>query len=175
MKLINNLSIDQLAERLKDQDVSYARLSKVLFIFYLMFIPVFLGVAVFEFIETEDMNEVLWAVFSSVAFAIFASLFRSYMKEYGDVDYSKPTMEMLKAAAYRYQPFQFKAIWALVGVAFIDLGMIFHFSERVDIMQTQLIFIPSVLGAAAVGLVVWYIKYKPLRDNALRLMNELKE
>lgn len=164
-----------MVSRLKSEDLSYGRLSKAIYIIYFTFIPVFLVVAVFEFIATKDMNVIFWASFSSIAFAIFALLFRSYMKEYNYVDYAKPTIEMLQAAADRYKPFPLKAIWALVAVVFIDLGMIFHFAGRFDIIQTQQIFIPVLLVAIVMGYIFWIFKYKPLRDNALRLINELKE
>jgi hypothetical protein len=53
--------------------------------------------------------------------------------------------------------------------------MTVQFSGRVDILKMQLILIAVFVSAFVTGLIIWYVKYKPLRDNALRLINELKE
>ncbi len=175
MQTTDKLSLDQLVSKLKNQDVTYSRLSKRFYIFYLIFIPVLIALAIIEFSDTKDMNIVFWASSMSIAFGIFALLFKSYFKEYGHVDYAKSTMEMLEGAVYRYQPFQTKTIWVLLALIFVDLGLVFRISDRSNFLQTQLIFISILVVAIIAGLAVWYIKYKPIRDNAMRLIKELQE
>ena len=108
------------------------------------------------------------------SFFIFAIFFGKFHKEYKYVDYSLPTLKMLKNAAYRYKPFQLKKIWILFAVLFMDGGLSMNTSLDFSVLNIQIYFLGSMLVAALIGLLLWYFKYKPLRDNALRLIAEIE-
>jgi len=77
-----------------------------------------------------------------------------HMKEYGHLDYSIPTIDMLKALVYEFKPFRTNTIWAILFGLFIDLSMIFHFSGRLDLLHTEMLFSTIFVGAVIIGLII---------------------
>ena len=106
---------------------------------------------------------------------IFALFFGKYYEEYKYVDYSLPTIQMLKQAAYRYQPFQNRQVWIVLALIFIDLALTFDWMETTPVWEIQATFIGLITFSILIGIIIWYFKYKPLRDDALRLISELEE
>lgn len=81
---------------------------------------------------------------------------------------------MLKNAAYRYKPFQLKSIWVLIAILLIDTGLIIQSKIDDSFGDEQIFFFGAIFIGLAIGLIIWYFKYKPLRDNALRLIDEIE-
>ena len=165
----------QLVSKLKNEDSNYAKISRAIQIMYWIFIPVFAIITFREFSETGNTNELISGAFFILAFLIFALFFGKYYEEYKYVDYSLPTIKMLKQAAYRYQPFQYRQVWIILALVFVDLALTFDWMETTPVWEIQTTFIGLIIFSLLVGIIIWYFKYKPLRDDALRLISELEE
>jgi len=165
----------QLVSKLKNEDSNYAKISRAIQIMYWIFIPVFAIMTFREFSETGNTNELISGAFFILAFLIFALFFGKYYEEYKYVDYSLPTIKMLKQAAYRYQPFQYRQVWIILALVFVDLALTFDWMESTPVWKIQASFIGLITFSLLIGIIIWYFKYKPLRDDALRLISELEE
>ncbi|MCY1722970.1 hypothetical protein OU798_21665 [Prolixibacteraceae bacterium Z1-6] len=170
----DTVNLNTLTARLKNEDERYARLSKNFQIVYWVLVAIYgllIGIHIYE---NQSIKEIAGITCFLLAMLIFAIMFRHFNKEYATVDYSQPTLLMLKQAAHRYKPFQLKTIWALVAVLLIDAGLSLNESLGFDLIRLQIVFV-AVFGIAfAIGLVFWKIRYKALRDDALLLIRELE-
>lgn len=170
----NNLK--KLTRKLKNEDSKYATIAKVIQVFYLIIILVFAISTIWEFSNSHDINDIISGAGLIMGFFIFAITFRKYYEEYKYVDYSLPTLEMLKKAASRYEPFQKKVLWVLLGVVFIDMGLTFQWLDHnMSVLQTQIVFIGAIFLGVIIGLINWYFNYKPLLDNVNELIDEILE
>ncbi len=176
--IINNnqekFNLSQFVGKLKTEDIRYAKLSKGLQTVYWVLIPVYLLLAILTFIETKEIFQLVGYLCFIISFVIFALFFRKYYKEYNYVDYSLPTIKMLKKAVCRYKPFQLKAIWILIALLFMDTGLSIMMSVHFSVSVIQVYFIGAMSVAVLIGLIIWYIKYKPLYDNAKHLISEIE-
>jgi hypothetical protein len=170
----DNINLDQLVGKLHKEDNRYAKLCRVLQIVYWIFIPFFTLMAIRHYMDSGDINDLIGGLLYVVGFLIIAIFFGNYHKEYKYVDYSLPTLKMLKDAAYRYQAVQLKSLWILLAVLFIYAGLIFESKLDDSFIKEQAFLLGGVLLGLFIGLIVWYFKYKPLRDNALRLIAEIE-
>ena len=170
----NNINLDQLVGKLHKEDNRYAKICRGIQILYWIFIPYFIVMSTIHYMDSGDIIDLIGGLFYVIGFLIIAIFFGNYHKEYKYVDYSLPTLKMLKAAAYRYQAVQLKSIWVLIGILFIYAGVIAESKLDAAFMREQLIFLGGVLVGLFFGLIIWYFKYKPLRDNALRLIAEIE-
>lgn len=176
--LHNNTPIsgmDQLIHKLKNEDENYARISKGIQVFYWILAPVYLIMVVVHALEGSSLNEILGGVFFFLSMLIFALFFRNYYKEYKYVDYSLPTLVMLKKAAYRYKPFQLKILWAFLAVVFINAGLSLSVTHIANLLDIQLLFWSSMVMSVLIGLLWWRVRYKPIRDTALKMIREIEE
>ena len=174
-KHTTGLSLPELTEKLKKKDKHYSNISKRLQIFYWILIPIYLTLIIIHIFENSPVTDIIGSGFFLLGMLTFALLFRNYHKIYKSVDYAQPTLIMLKKAAYRYKPFQAKALWALMGIVFIDAGLAFNSKSGFGDIWIHLFFFGSVIIAMIIGLIVWKINYKPLRDAALSLIKELED
>lgn len=165
---------DKLIVKLKTEDARYATLSRAIQIIYWIFIPLFFLITILEYTETRESDQLIGGALFILSFLIFAIFFGNYYKEYKYVDYSLPTIQMLKKAAYRYKPFQLKALWVLLAIVLMDGGLTFKREFNETVLDVQIYFISLMVVAVIVGLIIWYFKYKPLRDEALKLIAELE-
>jgi len=165
---------DKLIVKLKTEDARYATLSRAIQIIYWIFIPLFFLITILEYTETKESDQLIGGALFILSFLIFAIFFGNYYKEYKYVDYSLPTIQMLKKAAYRYKPFQLKSLWVLLAIVLMDGGLTFKREFNETVLDVQIYFIGLMVVALIVGLIIWYFKYKPLRDEALKLIAELE-
>jgi hypothetical protein len=89
---------------------------------------------------------------------------------------------MLKEAAKRYKLFQRKTILATLPVLLIDVGMVLITFDPGQpgsllrtILITQALLIPAMGIGLFIGTRIWRKRQKPLRDAALKMINELEE
>lgn len=170
-KTFKNLS--QLTQRLKNSDTNYARIVKGIQVMYWVLIPVYIVLTLIHIFDESRLTDILGGSCMVISMLIFALLMRHYYKEYNFVDYSQPTLIMLKKAAYRYQPFQKQAIWALVAILVMGFGLTLNnweFNPLKTIIPFGILMVVSVI----VGLIWWYFRYKPLRDDAMALIRDIE-
>ncbi|QIA08201.1 hypothetical protein [Draconibacterium halophilum] len=169
-------NLSKLTGKLKKEDRQYARIVMVIQIFYWIFIPLFMVKTALQYTDSHDINDLFSGVALVLGFLIIALTFRKYYKDYQYVDYSLPTLEMLKKAACRYQPFQRRALGIVPGLLLMDVGFTFEgIGEGKSVLDSQVFFLGAILFGVIIGLVIWYFKYKPLRDKILHLVREIEE
>lgn len=169
-----NSNLQQLTQRLKNEDSRYAQLSKSFQIVYFVLTSIFSLLIIIHIIKKEPLSELAGALCFLVAMLSFAFFFRKYYREYNNVDYAQPTLIMLKEAAYRYQPFQRRTIWLLIPILLIDAGLALNSSLGFDLLLLQIVWFGVLVIAVCIGLAIWHVRYKPLRDNALQLIKEIE-
>jgi hypothetical protein len=176
----NGKWIDQelhvLIQRLKNEDGRYAEISKGFQIVYRVLIPLYSLLMVRHIILGDSIMDIAGSFCLLCSMALFALLFRYYYREYKSVDYAQPTLVMLKEAARRYQPFSGKVWLAMAAVLLINafLSLRSSFESVSDFVWMQVAFFGVMIGALLVGLLVWRIRYKPIRDEALRMICEIR-
>lgn len=179
MNLNNNIQptpdLSDLTHRLKNADKRYGNLSKGIQVLYWVLTPMYVLLGVLDVINGADLKEIIGMACYVVAMLTMAIFFRNYYKDYSFVDYSQPTLIMLKKAAYRYQPFNGKSLWVFVGVIFIDAGISFTSKFDFSWVYLQIGFWSTMIIAVIIGLIIWKIRYKAIRDDALLLIKELEE
>lgn len=172
----NNYSdLKPLISKLKKEDINYASIVKAIQIMYWIFIPLFMIITILEYTETKSINEVISGSCFILSFLIIALFFRKYYKEYKFVDYSLPTIKMLKKAANSYQPFRKNSVWFLPGLLLMDIGLTFDWvGEGTSLIKVQVFFWGLMVIAVIIGLIVWFVKYRPIRDEALQMIKEIE-
>ncbi|MFO7865163.1 MAG: hypothetical protein R6U85_14285 [Salinivirgaceae bacterium] len=175
MKRYNNiLDTDQLVKKLKKEDAYYLRLVKMMQYIYWALIPIYMFLAIREYSIDGVMEDAIGSIFYMFSLLIFAIVFRKFYKEYNNVDYSMPVLQMLKKAEKRYRPFTLKTLWLYFGVLLMDFGIYFNTSLDYTFWEVQLYYGGMILAATAIGYIVYLSKYKTIRDNAKRLIREIE-
>jgi hypothetical protein len=168
-----NPYLNDLISKLRNEDERYARISKSFLIVYWALIPIYLVLITRDVIvkgSIEDIASSLCFLFGMIAFAF---LFSTYYKEYKSVDYAQSTLIMLKKAVRRYTPFYGMGWMAFLGVLLINIGLSLRSLFESDLVTIQIVFWGAMIAAVLIGLSIWWVRYKPIRDEALRLVREL--
>ncbi|MGZ2371947.1 hypothetical protein ACXR6G_19420 [Ancylomarina sp. YFZ004] len=167
-------NLDQLVGKLQKEDKTYGNLFKLLKVVYWIYIPIYILLAIGIFLITKEINNLFAGLCFIISFIIFALIAGNYQKDFKNTDYSLPTLMMLKNAEKRYRPFQLKGLWVILAIIFMDAGFSINSFAKNHIMTIQIIFLGSMLVGLLIGTIIWFIKHKPLRDNALRLIAEIE-
>jgi hypothetical protein len=170
----DNINLDQLVGKLHKEDSLYGNLFKVLKIVYWIYIPIYILLAIGIFLITKEINDLFAGLCFIISFIIFALILGNYQKDFKNADYALPTLLMLKNAANRYKPFQLKGLWAVLAILIMDAGFSINSFAGKYIMIIQIIFLGILIISILIGTIIWFIKHKPLRDNALRLVAEIE-
>ncbi|MBN2637533.1 MAG: hypothetical protein JXR65_00435 [Bacteroidales bacterium] len=169
------LSTDELIGQLKSEDLKFSNISKRLQYVYVTFIVIYIISVLANVFFDGTQDRVLSSICFLIAFIILAFVFRNYAREYRFVDYSLPTLKMLKKAANRYRLFyKAKGIPVIVALLFLNAGLTLQMMSRMSVWVPQVVFWSTVLISIIVGLIRWQIKYKPLFDNIRQLISELE-
>lgn len=163
---------------LKNEDARYSRLSKNIQWIYWILIPIYAFMIIREMFDDGNAITLVSGICYILSMLIFALFFRKYQKEYREVNYDLPTLQMLKQAMYRYKPLQKKTLWILLAILLMDCGLslspIWENEDLKSVLTFQLIYFSTMIGSVCIGLVIWYYKYKPLYDEAKNLIAEIE-
>ncbi len=168
------MSFSELVHKLKKEDVEYKMLARGVQYMYWAFIPLYFLLTFLAWRDEQNINELISGFFYLTAFLIFAIFFRYHYKEFHEVDYSLPTLDMLKAAAKRYHPFPPKSLWLYFALLLMDMGMYFSPSLDYTFWQIQLGFLGLLLLGISGGIVFYRVKHKPIRNSALKLIAQIE-
>ena len=172
-KMVNN-DLNDLIYKLKNEDERYAGISKRLQIVYWVLVPIYLVFITRDIIVKSSVTDIIGSFCFLFGMIAFALLFRHHYREYKYVDYAQPTLIMLKNAVRRYQPYS-KQLWiVLLGLLLLDAGLSLHSIFDSDLLTIQLIYWGAMIGAVLIGLAIWQVRYRPIRDEALRLIREME-
>ncbi len=170
--------MEQLIHKLQHEDKKLFRMYWGVSIVYLILTPVYALIYLLdpELIPIQRLGGMLVVA----GFVTFVLLFRLRIKEFRAIDYSLPTILMLKKTIRRYSLWKTELWWALLGIAFMDCGLALsrfksaELGANIDpILHAQYTILPAVTIGFLIGYVWWYLKHKPIRDNAQRLLDEL--
>ncbi|MBI9067441.1 MAG: hypothetical protein JEZ09_09125 [Salinivirgaceae bacterium] len=170
----NPIDIETLMADLQNKDLQYSNLSKRFKVIYLIFVPIYTVIASTELIVDFNFMVLLSSICFVHSMIIFAIIFNRYQKEYRSVNYAEPTLMLLKKAAYRYNPLRKETWWVLTSVAILIIGLAISSSNHGIDLSTAFSFLLGLISGLIVGAIVYVKKYKPLRDNALRLIKEIE-
>ena len=164
-----------LIAKLKDEDTNYAKISKVITIFYGIMIPIYAILIIRHYMDDASVTSLIGSFCFLLAMLFFLIVFKSFYKEYNTVDYTLPTLEMLKKAVVRYTPFHSKKILLFLAVLLIDVGISLNSSLDFDFLWVQVVFLGAIGISLLIGYYRWRIRYQPLRNAALAFIKELEE
>ncbi|WP_439183588.1 hypothetical protein [Carboxylicivirga taeanensis] len=171
---IQDPQLTSLIKQLKTKDAHYAGISKGLQILYWVLCPFYLLIIAIHIVEGSSYKEIISTLCFLTAMISFAFLFRKYQKEYSEVDYSQPTLLMLKNAVNRYQLFWLRTLGIIPGILLVDIGLTLNAANCTNALLTQLIFLGAIGIALTTGAIWAYKQYKPLRDQAQALIDEIE-
>lgn len=170
--------MNQLIQNLQKEDRQMARIIRGVKIMYLVLIPAY--ALLYLLAPDFTISQRAGGMLSVMGFAVFIILFQRKSNEFKQVDYALPTTQMLTETIKRYKLWKPELLWALVAVSLVDLGLTiskiktFTPAEIHDkVIDTQIIMIPAIFIGLIIGIIWWYIKHKPLRDQAQKLLDEL--
>ncbi|KAB2867631.1 MAG: hypothetical protein F9K37_12040 [Bacteroidales bacterium] len=172
--------IDSLVINLKKEDLRNLNLMKSFKWIYLVMIIAYALLMVVNPDPDLKLHTRISGICYVVAFGIFMLIFRKYHKEYSEIDYTVPVLEMLSKAAKRYK-FRWKSILiCLPSIILIDIGVVlsdFFINPEIDwssIVIFQLIYFGLMTTSGFVGYIIWRTRQKPLYDGAMQLLKELE-
>lgn len=173
-------SIDSLVVNLKKEDLKNLNLMKSFKWIYLIMIIAYALLMVVNPDSDLKLHTRISGICYVVAFGIFALIFRKYHKEYSEIDYTLPVVEMLSKAAKRYK-FRWKSVLiTLPSLVLIDVGVVLSsFYELPEIAWDRIIYFQifyfALMGVSGfIGYMIWRKKQKPLYEGAMQLLNELE-
>jgi len=175
-----NNDMDSLIANLRKEDSRNLKLMRNFKWIYLVMIVLYALLMVVNPDPDLELHHRLTGVCYVVAFGLFVLIFRKYHKEYSEVDYTLPVVEMLTKAAKRYK-FRWKSILiCMPSIVLIDIGVVlsdFFASPEIDwsnIINFQLIYFGLMTISGFAGYIIWRTRQKPLYDGAIQLLKELE-
>ncbi len=175
----NLINMDSLINKVKAEDQRNLYLTKTFQWVYIALIVLFTGLLIFD-PDTKDIDRIIGA-FYIASFIAFILIFRNGYKEYKNINYSLPVIEMLRETANRYRLRVDKLLTLIIPILLMDVGVTLRFytdllpmSPLNRVLIVQAIYIPVFSAAALLGVYVWSKTQKPLRDRALELIKELE-
>jgi succinate dehydrogenase/fumarate reductase cytochrome b subunit len=176
------MDIDSLIDRMKTEDARNLRLSKSFQWIYWIMIPIYTGLMIVNPDKELTSLHRISGVFYVLSFIVFAIIFRKNTKEYKQVNYSLPTLEMMKKAARRYQVWHPRLFLVLLALLLMNIGLTISFFPRLggesgimNIVWFQLTYFSVMSVSFLIGLQIWRTRQKPIRDQALAIVNELEQ
>jgi len=177
----NQVNMDSLIRSVKSEDARNLRISKSFLWIYIVLAIVYTGLIVINPDPELKLIDRISGTCYIASMVVFAWIFRAGLKEYKSIDYSLPLIEMLRKVAKRYQLRARKFLILSIPILLMDAGLTLSFYEDLLPMEPinrvliiQVIYIPVMTISGFIGYLVWRRKQKPLRDNALMLIEELE-
>lgn len=181
-KSLIDFSLNTLMEKLKSEDARNLQISKKFQWMYWVLIPIYTGFFILNPDKELGLMSRITGFCYVVSFFIFAFIFRKSVKEYKAIDYALPTLEMMKQAANRYHIWQPRLLWVLLAILFIDAGLSLSAGQHMqdgsfwsNILWIQVAFLPAMGLSFSIGVLIWRMRQKPLRDQARAIIRELNE
>ena len=172
-KTKTTIDLPQFISKVKRQDKIHRIIYIPIMVLYFIIIVINL-IAIFgSIIDNRPFIEWISLLGTLLPFVIIYFVLRKRYKEYKRADYSQSTYLVLKSMERRYRSFRLEDLWvfAALFILVISLGIDHH----MGFLSSQLFYWAFILIGIIVGYIYWYIKIKPLRDKALKMIKELEE
>ncbi len=174
------INMDNLLENLRKEDSKNLKLMRNFKWVYLVMIIVYTLLMVVNPDPDLEIHHRLSGISYVIGFGLFVLIFRKYHKEYSEIDYALPVVEMLAKAAKRYK-FRWKSILiCMPSIILIDIGVVlsdFFVTPKIDwtsILNFQLIYFGLMTISGFAGYIIWRIRQKPLYEGSIQLLKELE-
>ena len=177
----NQVNMDSLIRSVKAEDAKNLRISKSFLWVYIILAIIYAGLMVLNPDSDIKLIDRISGGFYLVSMVFFAFMFKKGLKEYRSIDYTLPLIEMLRGVAKRYQLRARKFLILSIPILLMDVGLTLSFYDDLlplepinRVLIIQVFYIPVMTISGFIGYLVWRRKQKPLRDNALMLIEELE-
>jgi hypothetical protein len=178
----NLVDMDSLIGRVKAEDAKNLRMTKSFLWTYIILAVIYTGLIIINPDPDITIIKRISGACYIASMIIFALVFRGGHKEFKSIDYSLPVIDMLRKAAKRYELKSKKLLILSVPILLMDIGLTLSFYEDLlpmtplnRVLIIQVFYIPLMTISGVIGYFVWRNKQKPLRDNALKLIDELEK
>ncbi|HZJ74300.1 MAG TPA: hypothetical protein VFC87_05805 [Perlabentimonas sp.] len=169
-ELMEGINLNEFTSKLKKEDERYASISKRFLIVFWIILPIYFVLIIYDVIVKASAAEIIGSVCTLLALLIAILVYRFNYKKYKYVDYSQSTLIMLKKAVYRYQPYQLNTLWGLLALLLLSVNNYINLSSSYSFAY----FVGFIGLAILIGLLIWWIRYKPLYDGAKKLIREIE-
>lgn len=173
--------MDFFMNSLKKEDSRYERMTRSFQTLMWVLTVIYAAFFVLNPDPELDLGKRIGGLCFSLSFVLFALIFSRLSNKFRFVDYGVPVTEMLKNAIKRYSLSAEKYHLIIVPVLLTDLATVLLTRDIGDgrtlwehILRVQTLLIPAFLLGAAIGIAIWYIRKKPLRDAAVELLKEIE-
>ncbi|MFO7616140.1 MAG: hypothetical protein R6V75_02730 [Bacteroidales bacterium] len=176
--------LDQVVDQLKGLDSKNKRLMYRMFILYLIFAVIYLGLMIINPDPDLSMENRIQGVFYVMIFAVAAFFFRYHYRKTYQADYTAPVLKMLEAARDRHQLMRPGKIWFVIFIVLsCDIVVTWaladnHWPASWNMLTTILVIQAgyfTIMGLSfLVGYLIWRKKSRPLVRNLTRIIDELR-
>lgn len=175
----NLIDMNSLINKVKAEDTKNLYLTNTFQWVYIVLIIIYSASLIFD----PNLNNVdrIVGAFYIASFIAFILIFRKGYKEYKNINYSLPVIEMLRETAHRYRLRVDRLLTLIIPVLLMDVSVTLRFyddllpmSPLIRVLIVQAVYIPVFAISALIGILIWSKKQKPLRNNALKLIEELE-
>ncbi|WP_066632123.1 hypothetical protein [Labilibacter marinus] len=170
---IDENTLKYLCSKLKKEDKVIAGISKAFVIVCSVLLPLYLYIVIDLFSRGKELSIIVANICTLGGLLILFWSYRNNKRKYGGIDYSEPTLMMLKKAAKRYRALSFKSITFIIGLFMLHIGLYINVFYNTPLF-IQVSFFFTIIIAIVVGIIIWKNRYKPLRDDSLKLIKEIE-
>ncbi len=171
---IEKTDLNKLITNLKKKDNKYAKISRVLQYIYWVILPLFIILLYSEYKDGFKWTAVIGSILYCIAIVTIALMLGKNYKKYISVDYSLPTLLVLKNAVKRYSLFYGKKPFLMTLISLFETGTFLRKMGEPDWLHFQLLITLAMSVGLFIGFHRWRIFYKPLRKNAKKLIQEIE-
>ncbi|MCT4588222.1 MAG: hypothetical protein N4A71_10400 [Carboxylicivirga sp.] len=169
-----DINMDSLIAKMQKEDSNYAKLCNRLQWLYWVLAPLYLIMIAIHYFDDGTREDMIGNACFFLAMLSFGLLLRKYQKEYQGVNYALPTLQMLKQAVNRYSPFTKRTLLVVPGVVLAYIGFLLSASKFSSPIFVHAFFSGAILVGLTGGLIYWKSKYKPLRDEAKKMLQDIE-
>jgi hypothetical protein len=127
-------------------------------------------------IQSSALSEILINIFIALSLLLFAIIYTKGYKSYGHIDYSQPTLELLKKAELRFRPINTKILLRkALAFQLIEALLAIASNSTTDFLKGQIYMGSGVILSSLIGFIVWKVKYQRIHANIVTLIKEIEQ
>lgn len=179
---MKKLEMENFITQLHEEDNFNLRLGKILKRFYIYMVAVYMLLVVLNPFTPFDIYHRISGILFVLTFSWFAVLFSKIQKDFREVDYGEPTLQMLQKVVMRYKlPLKTflgiipPVIFAGSALLITSYGSNNHRGSSTGVWVTIAMYIAAVMVAVFAGILAWRIRHKPLHDFAREMLKDLQD
>jgi len=172
-KIIN---LTELISQMKYEDQKSASNFKRMRNVYWITMPLYLILIVKQIIQSNALSEIVINIFIAFSLLLFAIIYTKVYKSYGHIDYSQPTLELLKKAELRFRPINIKKLLRnALAFLLIEALLVFASNSTTNFLKGQIYMGSGLILSFLIGFIVWKVKYQRIHANIVTLIKEIEQ